>query len=393
MNEKYIVTDFGVTPDISEYQTESIQKVFDKCREGGGTVVFPKGKYKIASLRMWSDMTVYLCEGAILEGSDECDDYELFPIPGNVVMCSDMEMFTDYYPPEWDRSRYRRAMISAYGEKNISVIGEKGSVIDGVHCYDGNGEEGYRGPHGIYFTNCENITLEGYTICNSGNFMHQTDKCKNLTMRHVTCLAGSDGIHMHCIENAIIENCVFKTGDDCIAGINIRNLTVSNCELNTSCNALRIGGNHILIENCRMYGPGYYPHRRTVVKGKGSELLREEGRHNLINGIIYFASRKMPESEPSGDIVLRNCTIENPDRLLHYMADRNLLQEGKYLADLTFENVTVTGIKEVSKCEASERVPLTVTLRNVNYSFSEGGEAPHMLFDGEDRNTTIIIEN
>ena len=80
MAEQYIVTDFGITPDAPEYQTESIQKVFDKCRENGGRVVFPKGKYKIASLRMWSDMTLYLCEGAILEGSDECDDYELFPI-------------------------------------------------------------------------------------------------------------------------------------------------------------------------------------------------------------------------------------------------------------------------------------------------------------------------
>ena len=87
-------------------------------------------------------------------------------------------------------------------------------------------------------------------------------------MRRVTCLGGSDGIHLHCTENALIEDCLFKTGDDCIAGINIKNLLVRRCILNTSCDLFRIGGVNIRIEDMYAYGPGYYPHRKTVVKGK-----------------------------------------------------------------------------------------------------------------------------
>lgn len=113
-------------------------------------------------------------------------------------------------------------------------------------------------------------------------------------MRRVTCLNGSDGIHLHCTENALIENCVFKTGDDCIAGINVKDLLVRHCVLNTSCNLFRIGGVNINVEDIYAYGHGYYPHRMTVVKGKNDELPRESGRHNLLSVVDYFASTNFP---------------------------------------------------------------------------------------------------
>lgn len=53
--------------------------------------------------------------------------------------------------------------------ENISIIGEKGSCIDGNNCFDAQGEELFRGPHGITFFNCSNIFLKGYTVENSGN--------------------------------------------------------------------------------------------------------------------------------------------------------------------------------------------------------------------------------
>ena len=92
-------------------------------------VVVPKGKYNIAALRMWSNTTLYLEAGAELYGSDNCEDYEIFPIPEGMQMRSDMELITQYYVTPW--ASYRRAMITAYGEKNVSIIGECNSIIDG----------------------------------------------------------------------------------------------------------------------------------------------------------------------------------------------------------------------------------------------------------------------
>ncbi len=396
MSTRYVITDFGAMAGSTELQTEKIQRAFDMCRENGGTVVIPKGKYITGSLRMWSDTTLYLESGAQLIGSDNCGNYEVFEVPDGIELRTDMEMIAQQYENRpW--KEYRRAIISVYGGKNISVIGEKGSLIDGNDCADPNGEEGYRGPHGFMITNAENITLRGYTIVNCGNFMHQIDNCRNITVEAIECLGGSDGIHLHCCKNIIIENCRFHTGDDCIAGINMENLTVRSCELNTSCDIFRAGGSHFLIENCRMYGPGEYPHRMTVVLNRGAEavknksntLPKECGRHNLEGVFLHFASLKYPSAEPYHDIIFRNCTIENPDYFMWYEPDTAPLQGGAYLRDITLENVEFKGVKRSSSVKANEKLPLTVTLKNVSVSFRDGAESDK-LFDGTDENTKII---
>jgi hypothetical protein len=374
----YVITDYGVIADSDALQTEAIQKVLDLCRDGGGTVVIPEGSFAVASLRMWSDTTIYLRAGAKLLGSEECDDYEVYAVPDGVEMRSDMELITDYYEifsKKKPGPEYRRAMISAYGESNVSIIGEEGSLIDGRDCYDPDGEEGFRGPHGIYMTNCKDVTLRGYTIANNGNFMHQMDNCVNITMEDVVCLAGHDGIHLHHCVHTRLTRCRFITGDDCIAGINVKDLVVRDCTMNTSCQVFRMGGNDILVENCHMYGPGYYPHRMTVVKGKHDVLPREEGRHNLISLICHFASTTFPSDTPYGNFVFRNCTVENADCLLHYYADFVPLEKGAYLADLTFENVKITGLLNTADIRPSDKVPLTVTMKNTEVSFREGASA------------------
>ena len=108
---QYKITDYGVVPNSTELQTSKIQAVLDKCKDGGGIVVVPKGRFYTAALYMHSDTTLYLESGAELYGSDNCNDYDIFPIPENVEMRSDMELITQYYGKPWES--YRRAMISS----------------------------------------------------------------------------------------------------------------------------------------------------------------------------------------------------------------------------------------------------------------------------------------
>lgn len=253
--------------------------------------------------------------------------------------------------------------------KNISIIGEPGSLIDGDDCSDPSGEEGYRGPHGIFITNVENITLKGYTIRNCGNFMHQIDNCMNITVQNVNCYGGSDGYHLHFCTNTLIEDCIIHTGDDCIAGINVNGLTVRHCDINTSCDAFRMGGSHILVEDCRFWGPGIYPHRMTVVQNRYTDAVRRkdntlpqsEGRHNLICIWLHFASEVFPAEEPYYDITLRNCTVENADTFLVYHPEE-ILQRGTELKEIKLENVQMTGVKNMYdiQCSQEKRPVITV---------------------------------
>lgn len=383
---KYKVTDYGVKPNIDELQTEAFQKVFDMCKSEGGMIIVPKGKYLVAALRMWSNTTLYLEEGAEIFGSDNCDDYEVFPIPKGMEMRSDMELITQYYGRPWDT--YRRAIITAYQEKNISIIGEKDSFFDGQNCYDPNGEEGYRGPHIIFLSCCENVLLQGYTARHSGNFLHEANNCRNLTMKNVTCLGGSDGIHLHCSKDTVIEDCTFITGDDCIAGINIENLLVNNCTLNTSCNLFRMGGININVKNTTSKGPGYYPHRMTVVKGKNNELPREQGRHNTLALVDYFASTNYPFK--ASDIHFENCVFDDFERVLYYPADQDSLHSGTHLGLFTFKNVVFNKVKYPAYIIESKEEPLTVILDNVKVSFDESSSFTNLFVLDKDSNTTII---
>ncbi len=393
---EYCLTDYGVIPGLGELQTEQIQKVFDLCKEKGGRVVIPKGEYLVGGLRMWSDTELYLESGARLSGSDTCEDYAVFSVPDGVELRTDMELIAEQYDNKpW--SAYRRAIISVYGGRNISVIGEEGSCINGNDCCDPHGEEGYRGPHGIFITNVENITLRGYGISDCGNFMHQIDNCRNIVMQNVTCKGGSDGVHLHHCRHILIEDCVFHTGDDNIAGINMEDLTVRRCDMNTSCDAFRAGGTNILVEDCKIWGPGIYPHRMTVVQNRGTELVRNRnntlprnmGRHNLECVYIHFASRKFPNKEPYHDIVFRNCRIDNVDRFLSYQADEGALMSGTHLVEMTLENVTFTNLKGASRVSASEDEPLTVTLKNVTATDTDGKKTD--VFDENAENTLINL--
>ncbi|MCQ2475515.1 MAG: hypothetical protein MJ173_06370 [Clostridia bacterium] len=117
-------------------------------------------------------------DGSRLVGSDICENYEIFDIPDNIEMRSDMEMITSYFGKPW--GAYRRAIITVYGGKNIRIIGCGNAVIDGSDCCDPNGEEGFRGPHGIFISSVEKAELAGYTICNCGNFMHEINNSTDI---------------------------------------------------------------------------------------------------------------------------------------------------------------------------------------------------------------------
>jgi polygalacturonase len=94
---KYVITDYGVQQGCQSLQTAEIQAVLDLCKKEGGMVVIPKGRFYTAALYMHSNTTVYFERGAELYGSDNCDDYEVFPIPAHVDMRSVMELITQYY--------------------------------------------------------------------------------------------------------------------------------------------------------------------------------------------------------------------------------------------------------------------------------------------------------
>jgi len=379
------VTSYGAVPN-GELQTGSIQAAIDDCfLSGGGEVRIPEGNFRSGGIRLRSGVTLRLQRGAVLSGSRNPEDY-YGHLHDNVEPLTPAQI-TDApwrHAGDSDRdnafmrtagSRWNNALIRAIDAENIAVIGEVGSVLDGCDCYDEAGEEQYRGPHCVGMHNCRGVTLRGYTVKNSANWAHAIFFSEDITAEDITVLAGHDGIHVTACDNISVKNCRFHTGDDCVAGFDNHNVVLRDCELNTACSALRFGGNGVLVENCRIFGPAKHSFRgslSTEEKRAGAPAAAPR-RRNMLSAFTYYSDFTMHVRKRPGNIVIRGCTIDNTDRLMHYNFSGNEpWQKNRPLHDIRFEDITAVGVSMPLDAYGDVDTPVVVELKNMDFTFREG---------------------
>ena len=136
MKRLYDVRDYGAVCD-GTLQTERLQAAVDACfLNGGGEVIVPDGVFVTATLRLRSNVTLRLLSGAVLQGSADWRDYDGFEKDA----LEPIAPFEDPSYAEQPLSRWSNALIRAFRAEHVRIIGEPGSVIDGVNCYDPAGE-------------------------------------------------------------------------------------------------------------------------------------------------------------------------------------------------------------------------------------------------------------
>lgn len=379
------ITDFGAKPD-GELQTARIQAAIDHCfQHGGGEVQIPAGKFRTGGLRLRSRVTLHLLQGATLAGSRNPEDYfgylhdKIEPLAPSRITDVPWRPASD---PQRDQafiqtvgSRWSNGLIRAIDAENIAIIGEKGSVLDGCDCYDEKGEEHYRGPHCISMHNCRGITLRGYTVKNSANWAHAIFYSDGITAENLTVLAGHDGIHVSACDHIKVHHCRFYTGDDCVAGFDNNNVVVTDCDLNTACSGLRFGGHDVLVENCRFFGPANYLFRGSLTKEekRTGAVSAAPHRYNMLSAFTYYSDFSLKVRKQPGKIVIRNCTIENTDRLLHYNFSGNeTWQKNRPLHDIRFENIIASGVSMPLDVYGDTNCPVVVELKNMDFTFRKG---------------------
>ncbi len=370
-----------------DLQTEKIQAAIDECfLKGGGEVQIPAGIFRTGGLRLRSGVTLHLLRGAVLCGSRNPDDYfgyrsdRIEPVDPSVITEAVWrpagDPNRDYAFMQKLGSRWNNALIRAIGAKDVAIIGDEGSVIDGSDCYDERGEEHYRGPHCIGMWNCGRISLRGYTIKNSGNWAHAINFSEDISAENVTVIAGHDGIHASSCDNIVVEHCNFYTGDDCVAGFDNNNVVVRDCVLNTACSGLRFGGHDVLIERCRFFGPAKYLFRGSLTKEEKRTGVASSGgkhRYNMLSAFTYYSDFTLKIRKEPGNIVIRDSTIENTDRLLHYNFSGNeTWQKNRPLRSIGFENIKASGVSMPLDVYGDTDTPIIVEMKNMDFAFRGG---------------------
>lgn len=362
-----------------QVQTSKIQAAIDDCfLAGGGRVLIPCGTYRTGGLRLRSGVELYLESGAILEGSRDPEDY--FGWTEDPIEPVTMEEIVDGNPKKGRSavctSRWCNGLIRAIDAHDIAVIGEKGSYIDGMNCFDPEGEEKYRGPHGMSIWRCKNIRLEGYTFKNSSNWCHAIFQSQNITMKNVAVFGGHDGFDVRTCDNVLVENCEFQCGDDCIAGYDNNDVTVRNCILNSACQAIRFGGNHVLIENCRSdERPLRFPFRLhlTEEEKKNGALTNDKCRHEMTVPFSYYCDHRATLRKPAENMIIRNCDFSQAKELVRLEFDGlHRWCCNRSLKEITFENCTVNEIIRAGMMWGSRDEKVSCTFRNMTIRAKEG---------------------
>ena len=372
--------------------TKLVQDAIDKAfLAGGGEVRLAKGIYRVGGLRLRSRVTLYLESGAVVKGSRDIEDYYILerdavePVDPKLISHERWYQSDTLYKDtiwRYPGNRWNNALIRLYKAEDAAIVGEPGSMIDGSSPYDPEGEEEYRGPLGINAIDCRRLKFKGYTINGTGNWAHRLVDVVGFVFDGVTCLGGHDSVHFNGCDDVLIENCTFKTGDDCVAGFDNHRVTVRNCYINSSCSAFRFGGNDVLVEKCTIRGPGEWGFRGSLTKEQkmagaptppGSSL----GRTNMLSFFTYYADGTHPIRDFARRIVIRDCTVENTDRFLHYNYNNEQWQRGVPLTDITFERVKAKGIKlPLCACGAfGHDVKLKLTMKDCDIAFSEEVDA------------------
>lgn len=385
--KEYKITDFGAL-SCDRLQTKEIQKTIDTCfLNGGGKVIVPKGIFLTGGLRLRSNITLYLEAGAILRGSRDYKDYmayredEIEPL--NMEANPDSKSSSGSVNPYSD---WNSGIIKVLDAENVSIIGEPGSFIDGVNCYNPDGEEKYRGPHAINIYNTKNIYLEGYTITDSANWAHNIMKSSDIAVKNVTVYGGHDGFDVRTCDNVLVEDCGFYTGDDCIAGFDNKDVVVRNCIFDCACSAMRFGGTDVLIENCKSFAPSSYGFRGLISQEEKAigAPTDENCRHAMHTPFLYYCDFRADIRHNPGNIIVKNCSFKNPNSIfMHPFKKDQIWCCNRALNSIVFENCEITGLSLPGVICADPNEPLDYRLKNVRITSREP-DADFPIFEASD---------
>ena len=322
--------------------TRMLQDLIDHCAaEGGGQVRLTAGLYVTGSIYLKTGVELYLDAGAVLRGSPDRHDYS--------HVCTLPTMVEGV--PQW-----YNAILAAEDARDVSITGE--GLIDGADCPDPDGEQGFRGPHAVFFHHCENVHVSGVTLVRAACYHLMFESCRRIRVRHVSIYGGQDGFRFGDCEDAEVRDCDVRSGDDCIGGSGNRDIRILDTSLNTPGGAvLQMSCHHLHVKHCVFWGPGLYP-----------AVFREDKRYSLnyaavCAGLDYGYAR----GEDSDDWLFEDVTFENAELLFRWeenMYDRVNIP----LHHVVFDHCRALNLVFPCLIDAAEGSPIDLTFRDCEFT-------------------------
>ncbi len=318
------VRDHGAAGDGNRLESEAIQRAIDVAvRQGGGTVYIPPGRYRCGTLRLGSNLTLWIDAGAELRMSERAEDFD--------------SPETLPYPPHADQatSRFRHALLYGEGLDHVTIRGE-----GRIDC----GPRRRQGPKPISLKRCRDVTIQGISLENASSYNISMLGCDRVVIDGVTIRNGySDGIDPDCCRSVRIANCFVESVDDAIVlkaspalgeRAHTEHVTVTNCVLRTASIHLKCGTEslgdfrNITFSNC------------TLIGGMG-------GRHGNPGIALYTVDGGTLQAVAVSNITMQNVGVPLALRLGARGRGQVRPAPGR-LEDILFSNIVAVGAKHTS---------------------------------------------
>ncbi len=389
----YDIRQFGAKMVAAKflYDTVPIQKAIDTCaKDGGGTVVIPKGNWLTGPLFLRSNVRLELQRGAELAATTE--EALFLKTPETAA---------------WAANTYVAAINIADAE-NVAVVGE--GRIDGqgavwwekwrAETRKTGKRPGANRPRLVYVSRSHNILFEGVSFYNSPSYHLVFKDCSNITIDHVkiTALAHSpntDAIDPIDTRDMVITNNTIDCGDDVVAiksshvdpqhpGASSGNITIAHNTVlkgrGISIGSESIGGvRHVLVEDNTTYDAMYGIRIKTPRKRGGdvSDIVFRNNRMINVETPIVFSTyyETMPVDDAEvqrrlavGGFVLNDQIYPNDrDPAQPYVEHRT-----PYIHDILVDGLTATGADRVGLIIGLPERPIAgLQLKNVDVQAAE----------------------
>jgi polygalacturonase len=250
------VRNYGAVGDGKTVDTPAINRAIEAvAAAGGGTLVFPAGTYMCFTIRLRSELNLYLSAGCVILAADSPKPGEATGYNGGTYDPAGppqmWEAYQDYGHNHWNNSLF-------YGEglNNISITGP--GLIHGRGLSCGNGartgampdplrgagvqfhaEQSGVGNKAIALKNCRNVTLKDFAVLKGGHFAVLATGVDNLTLDNLLIDTDRDGLDIDCCRNVRVSNCTVNSPwDDAICpkssyalgyARSTDNVTITNC--------------------------------------------------------------------------------------------------------------------------------------------------------------------
>jgi len=277
------ITDFGAiaddTTNDATVNTRAIQATIDHlAKEGGGTVVVPRGVFVSGALFLKPQVHLHLEQGAVLKCST---DMKHFPVRRTRIEGH----FEDNFNP---------ALINASGCDGLRISGE--GTLDGAgrpiwdlfwklrnaapdkHNFPNLGVPRARL---ALIDNSRGVVVEGITFKDSQFWNLHLYKCRDVVVRNARFQVpddykqapSTDGIDLDSCQDVTIDGCHFSVTDDCIAAKGskgphaledrdsppVERIRVRNCVFQRGHSVMTLGSEativrDVVVENCSATG-------------------------------------------------------------------------------------------------------------------------------------------